>query len=273
MVIGRACPQTADVRAVLLEHVGGIDAVAEGLVHGLALAVDGPAVGDALFERSALAQRADCGQQRGLEPAAVLVEALKVDGRGPEALILLHGGIVGRAGVEPAVKRVGLLVEVLAAAVRAGEAFGDEFVGLLLEPDVRAELRRRASRCLAMRLVGADGLAAVLAVEHGDRQTPAALTGDAPVVALADHGLHAVNAPRGQPAHIVAGGAGLVLERFDRAEPLRGGAEDDRLLAAPAVRIAVDDFLGGEQNARFLHVLEDDGVGLVDDACPAYLPA
>ena len=84
MIVGRACPEAADVGAVFLEHVGGIDAVAEGFVHGLALAVDGPAVRDAFLKRSALAQCADSGQQRGLEPAAVLVEALEIDGRGPK---------------------------------------------------------------------------------------------------------------------------------------------------------------------------------------------
>ena len=64
MVVGRARPQTADICAVLLEHVRRVHAVAERLVHGLALAVDRPTVGDALFERSALAQRADCRQKR-----------------------------------------------------------------------------------------------------------------------------------------------------------------------------------------------------------------
>ena len=108
--------------------------------------------------------------------------------------------------------------------------------------------------------IRADGLAAVLAVEHRDRQAPAALTGDAPVGAFADHGLHAVNAPRGQPPHIVARGAGRVLERFDGAEPLRGRAEDNRLLAAPSVRIGVDDLLRGEQRAALLHILQDHGV-------------
>ena len=34
VIIRRACPQAADVRAVFLEHVRRIDAVAEGLVHG-----------------------------------------------------------------------------------------------------------------------------------------------------------------------------------------------------------------------------------------------
>ena len=136
VIIRRACPQAADVRTVFLEHVRRVNAVAEGLVHGLALAIDRPAVGDALFKGSALAQRADSGQQTRLEPAAVLIKALKVDCRGPEALILLHGSKVRRAGVEPAVKRICFLLKVLAAAVRAGEAFGDEFVRVLLEPDV-----------------------------------------------------------------------------------------------------------------------------------------
>ena len=107
----------------------------------------------------------------------------------------------------------------------------------------------------------ADGFAAVLAVEHGDRQTPAALTGDAPVGTVADHGDHAILAPCGQPLHVVAGGNRLVLERFDRAEPLRGCAEDDRALAAPAMRIAVNDLLRGEQRAGSLHIRQNDGVG------------
>ena len=136
VIIRRACPQAADVRAVFLEHVRRIDAVAEGLVHGLALAVDRPAVRDALFKGSALPKRADRRQKARLEPAAVLIKALKVDRRGPEALILLHGSKVRRAGVEPAVKRICFLLKVPAAAVRAGEAFGDEFVRVLLEPDV-----------------------------------------------------------------------------------------------------------------------------------------
>ena len=112
-------------------------------------------------------------------------------------------------------------------------------------------------------LRGADGLAAVLAVEHRDRQAPAALTGDAPVGAVADHGDHAVLAPRGKPFDIVTGGDGLVLEGLDGAEPLRRSAEDDRALAAPAVRIAVSEFLGGEQRAALLQVGQNGCVGLV----------
>ena len=262
MVVGGACPEADHIRAELLDDIGGIDAVAEGLVHRLALAVNSPAVGQALFVRGALAQRADRDEQRGLEPAAILVAALHIHICRPEALVALHGGVMGGAGVKPAVQSVGLFGEVLAAAVRAGKAFGQKLCGVHLEPRVAALLFKYICDRLNA-LVGADGLMAVLAVEHGDRKTPAALTGDAPVGALADHCTHPILAPRGQPADVLAGGDSFILEGIYRAEPLRGGAEDDRTLAAPAVRVAMDYLLGGEESAALLHVVEDDGVGFV----------
>ena len=112
-------------------------------------------------------------------------------------------------------------------------------------------------------VVVADRLAAVLAVHHGDGQAPTALTGDAPVIALADHALDAVLTPGGDPAHLLTGGGRFVFERIHGAEPLRRGAEDDGVLAAPAVGVAVDDVLAGKQGAGFLHVFENDGVGLL----------
>ena len=219
-------------------------------------------MGQALAVRGALAERADGHEQGRLEPAAVLVAALDIHIRRPEALVALHGGDVGGAGVEPAVEGVGLLGEVLAAAVRAGEAFGQDVGRRAVEPGVAAFLFKELGHCLDALFV-AHGLVAVIAVEHRDRQAPAALAGDAPVGALADHGGHALLAPRGEPAHVLARGDGLLLERIDGAEPLRCGAEDDRLLAAPAVRVAVHDVLAGEQGTGSLHVREDDGVGLL----------
>ena len=106
VIVGGSSPQTQDVRAVLVEDIRRIDAVAKALVHGLTLTVNRPAVGDALLKGRALTEGADSGQQRRLEPAAVLVETLEVHRGGPEALIFLHGREVRGAGVEPAVKRV-----------------------------------------------------------------------------------------------------------------------------------------------------------------------
>ncbi len=146
--------------------------------------------------------------------------------------------------------------------MRAAEALRQDLLRRLLEPGVAAlGLEERGHGLDA--LLGADGLAAVVTVEDGDRQTPAALTGDAPVAALTDHGGHALLAPGGEPADVLAGADGILLEGVDRAEPLRGGAEDDGVLAAPAVRVAVDNVLRGEESAALLHVLEDDGVGFL----------
>ena len=86
---------------------------------------------------------------------------------------------------------------------------------------------------------------------------------DAPVGALKDHASHSVLAPCRDPADVLACAGGLVLEGIDRAEPLRSCAEDDRVLASPAMRIAVDDILGCEEHAALLHVVEDDGVTFV----------
>src|SRR5699024_7173912 len=100
-------------------EVGRVDAVAEALVHGAALAVHGPAVAEAALIRG-LALRRNADEQGGLEPAAELVAALEVHLRGPAAgAVELHGRDVRAAGVEPAVERIRLFGEMHAAAVRA----------------------------------------------------------------------------------------------------------------------------------------------------------
>ena len=124
MVIGAAGPQAQNVRAVFVYDLVGIHTVAQGFVHGAAFAVHGPAVGQALLKGCALAQSAHSGEQAGLEPAAVLVEPFQIHVRRPEALIPLHGGEVGGAGVKPAVQGIFFFCKGLAAAVGAGEAFG-----------------------------------------------------------------------------------------------------------------------------------------------------
>ena len=62
VICGRR-PEAHNVRAEIANQVGRINAVSERLVHGLALTVNRPAVGQALLEGSALPQRADTGQQ------------------------------------------------------------------------------------------------------------------------------------------------------------------------------------------------------------------
>ncbi|KAF5029087.1 hypothetical protein DSECCO2_652260 [anaerobic digester metagenome] len=95
--------------------------------------------------------------------------------------------------------------------------------------------------------VGDIFLAAVLAEENRNRYTPGTLARNAPVAAVLHHRGHAVLAPAGNPVHLFDGLNRLILKLLDRAEPLFGGAEKNWLLAAPAVRILVNDMLAGKQ--------------------------
>ena len=149
------------------------------------------------------------------------------------------------------------------AAVGAGEALRQNLLRRHLKPGVGALLLEQAGDGVDG-LVGADGLAAVLAVEHGDGQAPAALAADAPVGALPDHGAASGPCPRRAPsARRRRRRTASSLKDVHGAEPLGSGPEDDGLLAAPAVGIAVDDLLAGKERAALLHIRQDDGVGLL----------
>ena len=57
-----------------------------------------------------------------------------------------------------------------------------------------------------------------------------------------------------------ASAAQIVLVESD--EPLFGGAENHRIVAAPAVRIAVREFAFADQRAALFQQLDDDRIGL-----------
>jgi hypothetical protein len=76
-VIGRRHPQAQDVGPQRVHDLLRGDHVALGLRHLAALGIDGKAVGQHLAIRCHAMHR-DRGQQRGLEPAAMLVGAFQV---------------------------------------------------------------------------------------------------------------------------------------------------------------------------------------------------
>ena len=169
---------------------------------------------------------------------------------------------MGRPGIEPAIQGVGLFGEMPAAAVRAGEAVRKQFCSFTLKPGV-------AALCLKNLCNGLDALLrayrffTIFTVEHRNRQAPTALTGNAPVAALANHGAHAFLTPGREPTDIFTGGNCLILEGIHGAEPLRSRTENNRLLAAPAMRIAVRNVLRGEQHAALLHICGNDRIGIL----------
>ena len=210
---------------------------------------------------------ADGDQERAVEPAAVLVAAFKVEvcriaEFGP---LFEHSG-PGGAGIKPDVENIRFLAPVLASAVRAFEAFGDDVLEVGLEPVV-------ASRGMFGEAVAdfthpfgiVPGLAAVLADEGDDGHAPLALTGNAPVRTGCDHVVDTLAAPGGNPGYLVVNGvqgfpAEIVL--FHADEPLGGGAENERLLAAPAARIGVRDVPAVHERAGFLQLFEHGFVGV-----------
>ena len=90
--------------------------------------------------RSAAA-RAASFEQRGLEPAAMLVGALEIKlSRPGEVLALLKHEGVGAPGVEPDIENV---VDLLPIVRIGDEAFKEALLGALLEPGIGALLLER----------------------------------------------------------------------------------------------------------------------------------
>ena len=139
------------------------------------------------------------------------------------------------------------------AALGADEALGQQVGGLPVKPDVGAVLPEEGGH-VGDGLGGDDIGPAVVTVEDGDGHAPDALAADAPVVALGDHGGHALLAPLRLPLDGVAGLDGGVLDGVHGAEPLLGGPVDDGVLAPPAVGVGVGDVLLGHQEALGLQI-------------------
>jgi hypothetical protein len=195
----------------------------------------------------------------------VLVGALEVHvGRELEVAAVLADGGVRDAGVPPHVEDVLVRLEVVAAALRADAGVAEVARGVLGEPGVGALLAEEVDD-LVERLVVHDRLAAVLAGVGRDGHAPVALARDAPVRPALDHradaldGMGRIEADVTERVERLLAKAGLV----HRDEPLARGAEDDGLLAAPAVRVGVRDVLVKDERAALLEPLDDLGVGLV----------
>ena len=237
-VVDHDRPQPQDLGAVARDHLVGVDVVAEALRDLAALAVDGEAVGDHLLVGRAPA-RADADQQRRVEPAAVLVAALEVDVAGPgQVRARAQHHRVRRARVEPDVEDVALLVELGAGAARAGEARGQQLLRLARVPGVGALLLEE------VRPRGAAGRAAAGPCRSPCSRRPGSARPTAAGARCTSRGASRSCcgcAPRPRPgsqrvaaiaASACSRSVGLALVEGD--EPLLGGAEDDRVLAAPA---------------------------------------
>ena len=219
-------------------------------------------MGDARPE-GASALGPDADEKRAVEPAAVLVVPLDVDVGGPGVVGLPLEDVVRGARLEPDVEDVEFLVEVPAAAGRAGGFGRDERRGVADEPGVGALGGEDRGDMAADTGVGQRPPAGP-ALEGRDGHTPRPLAGNAPVGPSGEHAVDPLPAPLGDPVDPADGLAGLAAQivLVERDEPLFGGPEDDRLLAAPAMRVGVGDLRFPEQAAVGSHVGRDARVGL-----------
>ena len=183
----------------------------------------------------------DSGQQRRLEPAAILVSTLQIEvSRPAQFRTLFQNAKVGGTGVKPYIQNILFLFEGMTAAFRAGEAFRQEVIRSMQVPGIGTFFSEHLSNCFNRGLVD-NRLAAVFAVKDRNRNAPSSLTGDAPVISVTDHRGNPVTAPFGNPLYIVDCLDSVFLDCVNRTEPLFGCTEHNRLFAAPAVRILVDD--------------------------------
>ena len=210
----------------------GVDEVAEGFGEGAAFFVEGPAVGGDGLEGRAVVH-ADGAEQRGHEPAAVLVAAFGVEvGAGVwiaggllRVGVEVEDGVGAGAGLEPDVEDVHLFAELGVAAGLAGGSGGQDLFGGVDVPGVGGLFDEEVDDEFVDGGVF-EGLAAFAAEEDGDGDSPDALAGDAPVGAGGDHVGDAFLAPGWVPGDAVdfvegalAEGCGFsvrVLWRFGR---------------------------------------------------------
>ena len=130
-----------------------------------------------------------------MEPAAVLVAAFGVEvGGGVEFGLEVEDGVPACAGLEPDVEDVHLFAEFFVAAGGTGVFLGQKGGGFVGVPGVGAFFFEEVDDALVDGFV-VEGLAALVAEEDGDGDTPDALAGDAPVGAGGDHVGDALFAP------------------------------------------------------------------------------
>ena len=250
-------PQAQRLGAILFGHVLRRHDIAQRFRHLAAVLGHDETVGQhALIGRAAA--RAASFQQRGMEPAAMLVGAFQIQRRRPLQIVarFQHEGVC-RARIEPDVHDIRDLLVILGITIVAKE------IGRVAgEPGVGALGFEGLGDAVDNVLV-AQRFAARFFHEDRDRHAPGALARDTPVGPALDHRIEP-RAARGRVEFgLVDGGQRLASQivRLHRDEPLRRIAEDQRCLRPPAMRIAVAQLTGRHQVAGLAQRLDDGLVG------------
>src|SRR5271156_5191987 len=136
-------------------------------------------------------------------------------------------------------------------------------------PGVRAFALKKPDN-VAQGLKIVESFATSVTIKNNQRYSPEALARNAPIRPIHDHVMDALFAPRRQPIHFcdffqrAAAQRGRLWSGYRCAaaielyEPLLGSAENHRLMATPAMRIAVRKFLLADKHSS-LRQQRDDG--------------
>ena len=137
--------------------------------------------------------------------------------------------------------------------------------GLLLEPGVATAIAEHlggaSDECRVDDLATAGG-----AERERQRHAPDTLAGDAPIGTRLDHAADAQGSAFRDEADVLDRLETVAAELavIERYRPLFGGAEHDRALATPAVRVTVRDGGGMVQEPARLQIFDDRRVGVED---------
>ena len=232
--VRRGHPEPQNIRPQHIDHLLRRDHIAFGFRHLQAAGIDREAMRQDL-PIGLHSVDGDRGQERGLEPAPMLIGPLQVEiSRKAQTFIGSQHRLMRDPGVEPDIQRVR---DLLILPGPGAEQFGGVQFKPGLDPPLFDPGRDLLDQGRGVRVQ----FAALAVDEHGDGHAPAALPGDTPVGPVFDHAEDALLAPGRRPADRLNRGQGLPAQLFARHadKPLRRCAEDDRAFMPPAMRIAV----------------------------------
>ncbi len=217
---------------------------------------------------------------RGFPPFALLEGCIG----GFQIRVRLADGIPTDAGVEPDIQNVGLFAEGCATKVaficmKHLQLVRKKRVDSVCVPSLNSISREQIHDFLVEIMVNY-WLITFFAHENGNGHTPNTLAADAPVGACSDHVLDTLFTPFRIPFHFF----NLFDSKFTKSnkrsvwshhqtqprtwhrfikrdKPLLGGAENDRMVAAPAMRVGVFQVAHGQQRATLFHHGHNDRVG------------
>ena len=159
-----------------------------------------------------------------------------------EPVVSFANGIVRGAGVKPHVHNVLFFDKLGTAALFALCVVRNKLGGVCCVPGVGTVFGKNVRNFINGFVI--DKLVtAVLAIENRQRNAPLSLTGDAPVVSVLNHFFNSVLAPLRVPGNALYCLDGVFFKSVNRCKPLLGRSENNRVAAAPAMGVLVDDWL------------------------------